>query len=214
MALRIFNNVNSVRAQRRLGTNTEKFGIAISKIASGLRINKSSDDAAGLAVSERLRSDTRTLRQGAKNLNDGIALINTVEGALSAQASALIRLRELASQAATGTIGASERQADQLEFNSLRQEISRIAMTTEFNGQALLNGQLAAGAANKIVIQIGLNSQQANRLDLNREIDIGSTTSFNLGIGALSVTNPTSAINALDTLFKFIVICLNLMVTH
>ena len=101
MPLRIYNNLNSLVAQRRLGENNRNLGLTVTRIATGIRINRSSDDAAGLSISEGLRSDVRTLRQGARNLNDGLALIKVADGALDEQASILLRLRELASQAAT-----------------------------------------------------------------------------------------------------------------
>ena len=109
MALRIFTNLTSMNAQRSLGINNSLLGRSISRIASGIRIQRAADDAAGLAISEKLRGTTRSLAQGARNLNDGIALINIAEGALGQQSEMLIRMRELASQAATGTIGAVAR---------------------------------------------------------------------------------------------------------
>ncbi|MZH15669.1 MAG: flagellin FliC, partial [Nitrospinae bacterium] len=102
MPVRIFNNIASVNAQRILGSNNDRLAKSVERISSGIRINKAADDAAGLAISEALRSDIRTLRQAVRNANDGISLINVAEGALNEQASILIRLRELSSQAATG----------------------------------------------------------------------------------------------------------------
>ena len=104
MAERIFNNIPAINAQRLLGVNNERLATSIERISSGIRINRGSDDAAGLAISEALRSDIRALRQAVRNSNDGISLINVTEGALNEQAAILIRLRELASQAATGTV--------------------------------------------------------------------------------------------------------------
>ena len=131
MAVRIFNNIPSITAQRILGVNNDRLAKSVERIASGIRINKAADDAAGLAISEGLRSDIRALRQATRNASDGISLINVTEGALNEQSSILIRLRELASQAATGTVGSTERQTIQLEFSALRNELTRIASTTE-----------------------------------------------------------------------------------
>jgi len=103
MPIRIFNNIPSLNAQRILGINNDRLATSVERISSGLRINRAADDAAGLAISVALRSDLRALRQAVRNANDGISLINVTEGALNEQSGILIRLRELASQAATGT---------------------------------------------------------------------------------------------------------------
>ena len=118
MAIRIFNNIPSLNAQRILGVNNSRLSQSVERISSGIRINKASDDAAGLAISESLRSDIRSLRQAVRNANDGVSLLNVTEGALNESSSILIRLRELASQAATGTVGSTERQTIQLEFSA------------------------------------------------------------------------------------------------
>jgi flagellin len=130
MPLRIFNNLNSQVAQNRLDVNNRNLGRAISTVASGERIQNSSDDGARLAISESLRSDALAFRQGLRNVQDGLSLINNVaEGGLTVLAGILIRSRELASQAATGTIGPTERATLQLEFEALKQEINRINKT-------------------------------------------------------------------------------------
>ena len=154
MPVRIFNNIPSLNAQRILGINNDRLATSVERISSGIRINRGADDAAGLAISEALRSDIRALRQAVRNANDGISLINVTEGALNEQSGILIRLRELASQAATGTVGSTERQTIQLEFDALRLEIDRIANTTEFNGQRLVDGSLASSvtSANHIPV--------------------------------------------------------------
>jgi flagellin len=202
MPVRIFNNIASLNAQRILGTNNERLAKSVERIASGIRINKGADDAAGLAISEALRSDIRALRQGVRNANDGISLINVTEGALNEQASILIRLRELASQAATGTVGSTERATIQLEFSSLRNEIDRIAATTEFNGQKLVDGSLSSSVsgANQILIQIGIDSSANSRINLNTEINLSAVTSTTLSIENLSVTTAGNALTALDSI--------------
>ncbi|MBT3413622.1 MAG: flagellin FliC, partial [Nitrospina sp.] len=153
-------------------------------------------------ISEALRSDIRGLRQAVRNANDGIALINVAEGALNEQSSILIRLRELASQAATGTVGSTERATIQLEFTALRNEIDRIAATTQFNGQGLVDGSLASSAASstQVLIQVGIDSGANSRINLNTEINLTAITSTSLGIDVVSVTAAAEALTTLDTI--------------
>jgi flagellin len=200
MAIRIFNNIASSNAQRILGVNNQRLATSIERISSGIRINKGADDAAGLAISEGLRSDIRALRQATRNANDGISLINVTEGALNEQSGILIRLRELASQAATGTVGSTERGTIQLEFSALRNELTRISQTTEFNGIALLDGGLASSASstNNIMIQIGIDNSENSRLNLNSAINLAAVDASTLGIHALSVTGASEALTALN----------------
>ena len=202
MAVRIFNNIPSITAQRLLGQNNDRLAKSIERISSGIRINRGADDAAGLAISEGLRSDIRALRQATRNANDGMSLINVTEGALNEQSGILIRLRELASQAATGTVGSTERQTVQLEFSALRNELTRIAQTTEFNGTGLIDGTLASSASSTdhVLIQIGIDSSTNSRLNLNTEIDLAAVTSSVLGIHTLSVTGASEALTALTAI--------------
>jgi len=202
MPVRIFNNVASLNAQRILGLNNDRLAKSVERISSGIRINRGADDAAGLAISEALRSDIRGLRQAVRNANDGIALINVAEGALNEQSSILIRLRELASQAATGTVGSTERATIQLEFSALRNEIDRIAATSQFNGQGLVDGSLASSvaSANQVFIQVGIDSTANSRINLNTEINLKAVTSTILGIDTLSVTAAAQALTTLDTI--------------
>ena len=200
MPVRIFNNIPSLNAQRILGLNNDRLAVSVERISSGLRINRAADDAAGLAISEALRSDIRALRQATRNANDGISLINVTEGALNEQSSILIRLRELSSQASTGTVGSTERQTIQLEFDALRLEIDRIAGTTEFNGQALVDGSLAStvDSANRILIQVGINSNADSRIDLNEQVNLTAVTASSLSIADLSLTTAAGALSSLD----------------
>jgi|TARA_B110000196_G_C21022171_1_gene603361 flagellin len=197
---RIFNNIASLNAQRLLGVNSARLAQSVERISSGIRINKASDDAAGLAISEGLRSDIRALRQAVRNANDGVSLINVTEGALNEQAGILIRLRELASQAATGTVSSTERATIQLEFSALRNEVDRIAATTEFNGQKLVDGSLASSVSStsQIFIQIGINSSADSRINLNEQVDLEAMTSTGLSIHELSVTSAQGALSALS----------------
>jgi len=202
MPVRIFNNIASLNAQRILGINNDRLALSVERISSGIRINRAADDAAGLGISEALRSDIRALRQAVRNSNDGIALINVAEGALNEQSSILIRLRELASQAATGTVGSTERATIQLEFNALRNEIDRISATTQFNGQGLVDGSLAStvSSANQVLIQVGIDSGANSRINLNEQINLTAVTSSSLGIDTLSVTAAAQALTTLDTI--------------
>jgi len=199
MPIRIFNNTASVNAQRLLSINNDRLAKSVERISSGIRINRGADDAAGLAISEGLRSDIRALRQATRNANDGMSLINVTEGALNEQSSILIRLRELASQAATGTVGSTERATIQLEFSALRDELTRIAETTEFNGIGLINGNLASSIANTshTLIQIGIDNSANSRLDLNETLKLDAVTASTLGIASLSVTASAEALTAL-----------------
>ena len=198
----IFNNTLSNTAQKFLDINTRRVGQSIERISSGIRVNRAADDVAGLAISEALRSDIRVLRQGVRNLNDGISLINVVEGALNEQSGAVIRLKELATQGSSETLGASERQTLNLEIASLVAEIDRIAATTEFNSRTLLDGSLAQSvqASEQIFIQIGTDSRSASRINLNTELNISASNSTQLGINNLSVSTCKDAQSALDAI--------------
>jgi len=201
MAVRIFNNIPSITAQRILGVNNNRLALSVERISSGIRINRAADDAAGLAVSEGLRSDIRALRQAVRNASDGISLMNVTEGALNEQSGILIRLRELASQAATGTVGSTERQTIQLEFSALRSELDRITATTEFNGTKLIDGTLSSSVSDvnsHILIQIGIDNSADSRIDLNTQLKLNSIDSTQLEIHTLSVTASSEALTALD----------------
>jgi len=202
MPVRIFNNIPSLNAQRILGLNNDRLAVSVERISSGLRINRAADDAAGLAISEALRSDIRALRQAVRNANDGISLINVTEGALNEQSSILIRLRELSSQASTGTVGSTERQTIQLEFDALRSEIDRIADTTAFNGQKLVDGSLAStvSSGSQILIQVGLDSGVDSRINLNTQVNLTAVNASSLLIAELSLTTAAGALTALDVI--------------
>ena len=202
MPVRIFNNIPSLNAQRLLGLNNDRLAVSVERISSGLRINRAADDTAGLAISNALRSDIRVLRQAVRNANDGISLINVTEGALNEQSSILIRLRELSSQASTGTVGSTERQTIQLEFDALRAEIDRIADTTAFNGQKLVDGSLAstASSGSQILIQVGLDSGVDSRINLNTQVNLTAVNASSLLIAELSLTTAAGALTALDVI--------------
>lgn len=140
MGLRINTNVSSLAAQRTLGATNRRLNDNLRKLSSGERITKASDDAAGLAISEKLRAQIRGGRQAKRNANDGISMIQVAEGGLSEVSNILIRLRELSVQAASDTVGDTERGFSDLEFQSLKDELDRISRSSTFNAIHLLDG--------------------------------------------------------------------------
>jgi flagellin len=155
MSATINTNLNSLTAQRNLGASGSALSTAIQRLSSGLRINSAKDDAAGLAISQRFTGQIRGLNQAARNANDGISLAQTAEGALKAGGDILQRVRELAVQSANASNSASDRQALNQEVSQLVSELDRIAQTTEFNGQKLLDGTFGTAQ-----FQVGANSGQ------------------------------------------------------
>jgi flagellin len=143
MGLRIRTNVASVNSQRNLGKSTDAIQENMQKLSSGYRINKSADDAAGLAISETMKGQIRSLEQARRNANDGVSLVQVAEGSFSEVTNIMIRLRELATQAASDTIGNTERTFTNREYNQLVTEIQRITNTTKWNSLPLLQGQEA-----------------------------------------------------------------------
>ena len=199
MPLRIFNNLSSVIAQNRLDVNNRNLGEVISRIASGDRLFGTKANAAEKATSELLNSYTRTLRQASKNLNDGISLINVAESGLNEQSGILIRLRGILTIAG-GAIGQNERDTLQLEINTLRDEFNRIANSTEFNGQKLLDGSLAVSIATDqhVVITVGLDSSASSQIDINSAANLSSTATAALGLDAVPATSFDDAADSLS----------------
>ena len=199
MPLRIFNNLSSVIAQNRLDVNNRNLGEVISRIASGDRLFGTKANAAEKATSELLNSYTRTLRQASKNLNDGISLINVAESGLNEQSGILIRLRGILTIAG-GAIGQNERDTLQLEINTLRDEFNRIANSTEYNGQKLLDGSLAVSIATDqhVVITVGLDSSASSQIDINSAVNLSSTAIAALGLDAVSATSFDDAADSLS----------------
>ena len=153
MGLRINTNVASLAAQRNLGINKMNTESNLRKLSSGERITRAADDAAGLAISEKLKGHIRGMRQARRNADDGISLIQTAEGGLSEISSVLIRLRELAVQAASDTVGDTERGFSDIEFQQLKDEIQRISKSMDFNGRKLLDG-----SGGVVEIQVGIHN--------------------------------------------------------
>ncbi len=190
MAQAINTNVLSLNSQRNLSKSQSSLATSLQRLSSGLRINSAKDDAAGLAISDRMTSQIRGLGQAARNANDGISLSQTAEGALAQTGDLLQRMRELSIQSANATNSASDRQAIQAEVNQLVSEVDRVAGTTEFNGIKLLDGSFSSQS-----FQVGANSNQtigvsisgAAAKDLaNYTIDAKSSTTANKGTGAVS----------------------------
>ena len=187
MSLRIATNTQALAAQRFLTTNHENQNRSLEHLASGSRINRAGDDAAGLAISEKLRSHTRSLKQATRNANDGVSMIQTAEGAMNEVSNILIRLRELSIQSSSDTIGDTERSFVDKEVQHLKQEIDRISNVTEFNGRKLMNG-----TEQDLDIQIGLhNNAELDRFQY-RTKDL-TTTLDSMGIANVSTMSKESA---------------------
>ncbi len=199
MGLRINTNVASLNAQRNLRGTRLAMNKSLEKLSSGQRINRAGDDAAGLAISENLKAQIRGLKQAERNAEDGISLVQIAEGGLSEVSSILIRLRELAVQAASDTIGSTERKFLNVEFEQLTSEVDRIANSTEFNRVPLLNG---TGAV--FDIQIGTrNDPISDRLTFDASsADINVAA---LGLNLASVADKISAQNSLSAIDQAIV---------
>lgn len=187
MGLRIKTNVESLAAQRQLGQSRAEMSDSLQKLASGLRINKSADDAAGLAVSEGMRAKVKGLGQAKRNANDGISFLQVAEGGLSELNNLTVRMRELTTQAASDTIGKTERGFLNREFQELKSEITRIKEETEFNGIRVLN---ADDSKVDRAIQVGVSyrgkdSKAKDESDIIR-INFSQLEGLNSALGSLN----------------------------
>lgn len=192
MGLRIQTNVASVNAQRNLRQNGSGLQTTMERLSSGYRINKSSDDVAGLAISEQMRGSLRGLGQAQRNAQDGISFVQVAEGGLSETSNILVRLRELATQAASDTLGEKERGFVNIEVQQLRQEMQRIAETTEYSGTRLLDG-----SANELDFQVGVRGSENNRITYDAskaDARIGS-----LGVSSIAVDTKSAARDTLES---------------
>ena len=200
MGLRIATNVSSLTSQRHLRETRELLDRSLERLSSGYRINRAGDDAAGLAISEKLRAKTRGLVQAQRNASDGISLIQVAEGGLNEVQNILVRLRELGVQAASDTIGTRERKYLDLEYQSLKQELDRIANGTEFNGTFLLDG--TGGSLDFQVNTGGENLLGVDRISFDAfKLDVNSDK---LGMEELSVDSKVNAQTSLTTIDKAI----------
>jgi flagellin len=202
MGLRVNTNSASINAQRNLSSVTDKLGGSFRRLSTGLRISTASDDAAGLAISERLRSQIRSLDQAKRNANDGISLVQTAEGALNEVSSILTRLRELAIQSSNGSVSNQDKETLDEEFRSLVSEVNRIGRSTEFSGIKLLDGssssvsfQVGFGTRAGIdTLAVTLSAALSTTLAL-QSLDIGSG-----GATTTAITNIDAAINTISSL--------------
>ena len=172
MGLRINTNVVAFNTTRQLNKTTARLAKSLERLSSGLRINRAADDAAGLAIAEAFRSQVRGMAVAGRNAQDGVSLVQTAEGALSETHNILQRMRELAVQAASGTVSESDRAALQAEVSQLIEQIDDIAMDTEFNGTALLDGttssiSIQSGAELGQSLSVSLTGAQSSDLGLN-----------------------------------------------
>lgn len=196
MGLRIATNISSINAQRHMVNTRRLLDRSLERLSSGYRINKAGDDAAGLAISEKLRAKTRGLVQAQRNASDGISLVQVAEGGLEEVQNILVRLRELGVQAASDTIGNQERKYLNEEYQALKEEIDRIANVTEFNGTVLLDGtggsldiQVNTGGQN--LLGVDRISFDAFRADVNTD---------KLGLEELSIDSKFNAQRSLAIL--------------
>jgi flagellin len=192
MGIRINTNVQSLMAQRQLGITNTAQRDALEHLASGSRINRAADDAAGLAISEKMKAQIRSLRQDVRNANDGISMIQTAEGGMNEIGNILTRFRELSIQASSDTIGDTERGFIDKEMQQMKQEVTRISATTEFNGKKLL-----AGSTDVLEFQVGTHNNPAE------DQFVYDTTKTNvtldgLGLSDVSVVSRDSARANLD----------------
>jgi flagellin len=169
MGLRINTNVASINAQRNLAEASGRLGTSLERLSSGKRINRAGDDAAGLATSESIRAKIRGIRQAMKNSNDGISMVQVAEGGLNETTNILIRLRELAIQGASDTVGQLEKSYLDEEYTNLKDEINRIANTTTFKGRELLTGSGGEGGeeGGMLDIQVGETSSDFSRIQFD-----------------------------------------------
>jgi len=217
MSLVINHNLMAMNASRNLSESYSKLGVSTRRLSSGLRVGTAADDAAGLAVRELMRSDIASLNQGVRNANDAISLIQTADGALQVIDEKLIRMKELATQAATGTYTSDQRLIIDSEYQAMASEITRIASATDFNGIYLLNGNLSASthsgaglnATGKLKVHFGTGNLSAEDYYY---IQIGTSTASALGVGIGATTSAGKSIStqelaqtALDQINKAIV---------
>ena len=197
MAISIITNPASLNAQRNLNKTQGTMGRSLARLSSGLRINGASDDAAGLAISEKLKSQTRSLSQAERNANDAVSMLQTAEGAMNETSGLLIRMRELSVQSANDTVGATERGFIQSELSDLRDEVNRIAEVTEFNGRKLIDG-----GTSSVTFQVGIQNTTNDRISVSindmhaTALGTGATTR----LSALDISTITGAQTALDVL--------------
>jgi len=192
MALQINTNTSSLSSQKNLTKTNATLGASINKLSSGMRITSSSDDAAGLAVSEGLRAQTRGFRQASSNASQGVAMLQTADSAMQTVSDTLIRMRELAVQSASDGLTDTERAFVNTEFSEMKNEITRVSNVTEYNGTKLLDG--TAGTSGTLTFQVGTRNSANDRVT----IAMGDLDSTALGVNASAVDTLTNSQTAID----------------
>ncbi len=189
----INTNMMSLNSQRALNLSQSEMQTSVERLSSGLRINRAKDDAAGLAISERITAQIRGLNQAMRNANDGISMLQTAEGAMQEITNALQRMRELAVQAANGTVSDTDKQSLDAEFQALAAEIQRITTSTEFNGTQMLVASGTPPTAASVTLQIGFKDQTDNQLTVT------FTDLSSLGIFGDATATPAVPAASIDT---------------
>lgn len=192
MALRIASNIPSITAQRSMNSSQRAANKAMAQLSTGTRITKAADDAAGLSISENLKMNIRSYKQAGRNTHDGISLVQVAEGALGEVSNIITRFRELSIQAASDTIGDSERAFIQAEVDQMKNEVERIAQSTQFGDKKLLNGE-----GDEFDFQVGIHSDpELNTISFNAsETD---ATLGTLGLDGLDISDKAGAQSALE----------------
>ncbi|MBN2341426.1 MAG: flagellin FliC [Deltaproteobacteria bacterium] len=195
MGMVINTNTMSINAQRNLSKTSSSLSTSMARLSSGQRITAAKDDAAGLAISEKMKAQIRGLAQAERNANDGISLVQTAEGAMDEISGMLIRMRELAVQSANGTTDSDQKGFLNNEFGELASEISRIANSTEFNGTNLTDGSTTS-----VTLQVGIKNDTDSKISVSLMDVTASGLSVDTGTETIdTATNALSAIDALDT---------------
>lgn len=192
MGLRIATNVQAINAQKNLYGTSNEISTTMARLSSGYRINRSSDDAAGLAISESLRAQIRGFKQANRNANDGISLVNVAEGGLNSVSNMLVRLRELAIQTSSDTISDRERALVDVEYQQIKEEIERVAQTTQFNGTFLING-----TGGMLDFQVGNYNDPLNDR-ISFDAGYGNATLQSLGLMDLNVSSKVASQESLQ----------------
>ena len=193
MASYINTNIASLNAQRNLSTSQSSLNTSLQRLSSGLRINSAKDDAAGLAISERMTSQIGGLNQAARNANDGISLVQTAEGGLNETSNILVRLRELTIQAASDTVGDAERGFLDKEYQQLMTEVDRISASTTFNGTNLLNGE----GKGSMDFQVGAFAGEQNKITFDSSET--NASAGEIGIAGSTIANKDDALSSIST---------------
>jgi len=198
MIISFQTNSCSLDAQRQVGSTMDNLNRSIARLSSGYRISNAGDDAVGLAVSENLRTQIRSMAQAKRNAMDGMSMVQSAEGSLNEVSNILIRMRELSMQSASDAIGTNERGYLQIEFSALQSEIDRLANATEFNGQFLINGAFSIDS-NALAFQVGIrNVSTCDRIAIT--IPSATTAAFNIESTTTSISQKTGAQAALGGL--------------